>query len=150
MRLAILCASLLLGLGCSGDAPNEPTKSAPAAATDHDHGEHGHGDAKAKMDHAEPPADGEAWTCPMHPEVRMHEAGQCPKCKMNLQKEGAAGAAPDGEMAYYCPMHPEVRSHEEGRCGECNMFLVKKGDEASHGMEKPAPKAGDGGHEHGG
>jgi membrane fusion protein, copper/silver efflux system len=129
MRLATLLAPLiLLALGCSGDPKPEAAEPEPAAAAAHEHGDHQH-DA--------PPADGEAWTCSMHPEVRMHEAGSCPKCKMNLVKEGAAAeAGADGEMAYFCPMHPEVRSHEEGRCGECNMFLVKKGDEASHGAMK--------------
>lgn len=31
-----------------------------------------------------------AWACPMHPEVRQHEPGRCPKCKMKLVQDDAA------------------------------------------------------------
>lgn len=26
------------------------------------------------------------WTCPMHPEIHLHEPGKCPVCKMKLVK----------------------------------------------------------------
>ncbi len=26
----------------------------------------------------------QVWTCPMHPEVKMEQAGKCPKCGMDL------------------------------------------------------------------
>src|SRR5574340_1681942 len=32
------------------------------------------------------------WTCPMHPEIREHESGKCPICKMNLVKTKPNGA----------------------------------------------------------
>jgi len=147
MRLLLILSALaLLSVGCGGTTPADDSKP-QAASESHDHaagGDHVH--------HAEPPADGEAWTCSMHPEVRMHQEGTCPKCKMQLVKEGAeAGADADASMDYYCPMHPEERSHTEGRCSKCNMFLVKKGDEASHSAEpKDAEKKpGDGMHDHG-
>lgn len=87
----------------------------------------------------------------MHPDVRMHEAGRCPKCNMDLVREGAE--AGDGDEAraghdpaapgdaYYCPMHPEVQSADAGRCPKCNMFLVKPGDEAAHSAEAPPDSA---------
>lgn len=28
------------------------------------------------------------FTCPMHPEIAMKQAGKCPKCGMNLEKKG--------------------------------------------------------------
>ncbi len=130
MRFATLALPvlLLLSAGCASEPPSPSAGSTPSTAA-----------APSKAAEA-PPADGEAWTCTMHREVRMHEEGRCPKCNMFLVKEGAAPGAEhdhaehDGDaMAYYCPMHPKVRSAEPGRCSECNMFLVKQGDEASHG-----------------
>ena len=68
------------------------------------------------------------WSCPMHPEVLSHEAGQCPECGMNLEERAGTpeehqqlhGAQPGD---YTCPMHPEVVSAEPGRCPDCGMFL---------------------------
>jgi P-type Cu+ transporter len=40
---------------------------------------------------ASPPADISAWyTCPMHPEIRQHGPGACPKCGMALEPEVAS------------------------------------------------------------
>lgn len=131
MRSSYVLALLLIvsSVACSDPAP-PAAGSADHAATAHDHAP-----GAADHDHpADPPADGEAWTCTMHPEVRMHAEGRCPKCNMELVKEGSV-ATPGAAMDYYCPMHPEERSHEQGRCSQCNMFLVKKGDEASHGKD---------------
>lgn len=36
---------------------------------------------------AEAAASEEVWTCPMHPEIRKSEPGQCPKCSMALVKK---------------------------------------------------------------
>src|SRR5580704_237895 len=37
---------------------------------------------------ASPPVDISAWyTCPMHPEIRQHGPGACPKCGMALEPE---------------------------------------------------------------
>jgi P-type Cu+ transporter len=35
--------------------------------------------------------DGTVYTCPMHPEIRRTEPGDCPKCNMHLVPEGSAG-----------------------------------------------------------
>ncbi len=34
--------------------------------------------------------DVKIWTCPMHPEIRQPESGDCPKCNMHLVPEGNA------------------------------------------------------------
>ncbi|OYX21424.1 MAG: hypothetical protein B7Z04_03025 [Rhodobacterales bacterium 32-66-9] len=49
-----------------------------------DHG--GHNKAAA------PAAGGTIYTCPMHPEVRQDQPGNCPKCGMTLMPEAAAAA----------------------------------------------------------
>ncbi|WP_300513370.1 copper-translocating P-type ATPase [Aliiroseovarius sp.] len=101
------------------------------------------------------PADfaGTVYTCPMHPEIRRTEPGDCPKCNMHLVPEGsgeechhdhdhghhhghhAHSAAhggggdydkvpPDYDGAIYtCPMHPEVRQVQPGSCPLCGMGL---------------------------
>lgn len=89
------------------------------------------------------------YTCPMHPEVKSDEPGQCPECNMNLVpmndmeggehdghmpggKEGKMeGAHKDHDMAkmadkslFHCPMHPTFTSDGPGECGICGMSLV--------------------------
>lgn len=89
------------------------------------------------------------YTCPMHPEVRQDEPGDCPKCGMHLvpddgvesgtpaeghasheQKEhrpsdGRYDRVPAGftGTVYTCPMHPQVRQTEMGSCPICGMGL---------------------------
>jgi len=41
-------------------------------------------------------ADGDVYTCPMHPEIVQDEPGSCPKCGMDLEPM-TAGAGEDGE-----------------------------------------------------
>jgi Cu(I)/Ag(I) efflux system membrane fusion protein len=66
------------------------------------------------------------YTCSMHPQVKQHEPGNCPICKMELvpvlypEKENAA-------VEYYeCPMHPEVKADQPGKCPKCGMELAPK------------------------
>ncbi|MFT5743022.1 MAG: Cu+-exporting ATPase [Paracoccaceae bacterium] len=99
------------------------------------------------------PADfaGTVYSCPMHPEIRRIEPGDCPKCNMHLVPKGSAedhghgdhalsqdqggAAAPvkggvydnvpadfDGAV-YTCPMHAEVRQTKPGSCPLCGMGL---------------------------
>ncbi len=89
------------------------------------------------------------YICPMHPEVRQDEAGDCPKCGMHLvQDDGpqsgmpTEGHASHGQMdhqssdgrydqvpegytgtVYTCPMHPQVRQVKMGSCPICGMGL---------------------------
>ncbi len=44
----------------------------------------GSDDKTAEMAAMEIQAEGQLWTCGMHPEVLLHEPGQCPICKMDL------------------------------------------------------------------
>ena len=89
------------------------------------------------------------YICPMHPEVRQDEPGDCPKCGMHLvpddgqqsgthtdchashdQKEhqpsdGSYDQVPEGYTGtvYTCPMHPQVRQTKMGSCPICGMGL---------------------------
>ena len=94
---------------------------------------------------------GTMFTCPMHPEVRQPEPGDCPKCGMQLVSKSEADAhahhdhhahANHGQNAaaedsgeydtvpaghtgpiYTCPMHPQVRQTHPGSCPLCGMGL---------------------------
>lgn len=61
------------------------------------------------------------YTCPMHPEIRQAQPGNCPKCGMAL--EIAIASAPGGRTEYVCPMHPEVVRQTPGFCPKCGMPL---------------------------
>jgi len=61
------------------------------------------------------------YTCPMHPEVRQHGPGACPRCGMAL--EPVTLAAPMTRAEYTCPMHPEIVRPEPGFCPICGMAL---------------------------
>lgn len=101
-------------------------------------------------DHAHDGSEAEAkkFTCPMHPEIRAEEPGDCPKCGMHLipEIEVAAHADhnhhahavhesnPQGDdndtvpaghegPVYTCPMHAQVRQVHPGSCPICGMGL---------------------------
>jgi Cu+-exporting ATPase len=61
------------------------------------------------------------YTCPMHPEVRAHEPGICPRCGMALERAVPAPVALAGQWT--CPMHPEVVADGPGDCPLCGMSL---------------------------
>jgi P-type Cu+ transporter len=61
------------------------------------------------------------YTCPMHPEVRRHRAGVCPKCGMAL--EPLTVAVELEKVEYTCPMHPEIVRDRPGNCPICGMAL---------------------------
>jgi len=89
------------------------------------------------------------YTCPMHPEVRQKQPGDCPKCGMHLvpankvdahaghshDEHGHQGRSVTGGKeydtvpagykgaVYTCPMHPEVRQTKPGSCPICGMGL---------------------------
>nr|WP_207209986.1 copper-translocating P-type ATPase [Tropicimonas sp. IMCC6043] len=89
------------------------------------------------------------YTCPMLPEIRQDEPGNCPKCGMHLVPESEAeehsghdhhahahhGHSGDAEASYdtvpegyqgpvyTCPMHPAVRQTHSGSCPICGMGL---------------------------
>jgi len=61
------------------------------------------------------------YTCPMHPEIRQSNPGNCPKCGMALEPAGAS--RPGIKTDYVCPMHPEVIQDHPGNCPKCGMAL---------------------------
>ncbi|MDD5268487.1 MAG: copper-translocating P-type ATPase [Methylococcales bacterium] len=57
----------------------------------------------------------------MHPEVRLENPGNCPKCGMTLEE--VVDTAPEIRTEYVCPMHPEIIRSEPGSCPKCGMAL---------------------------
>jgi Cu+-exporting ATPase len=62
-----------------------------------------------------------AYTCPMHPDIRLPEPGPCPKCGMALETVNPVAAVEVVE--YTCPMHPEIVRDKPGSCPICGMAL---------------------------
>ena len=98
----------------------------------HDHGRHGHHpDAPSGPQpalHGSTAATSTAsaaleavYVCPMHPDVRQHGPGACPKCGMALEPE--MPSAPARCIEYTCPMHPEIVRDAPGACPICGMAL---------------------------
>lgn len=69
---------------------------------------------------------GTHYTCPMHPEIRQAEPGNCPKCGMALEPE--IPAAEQMTTEYTCPMHPEIIRKEPGDCPICGMPLEPRSE----------------------
>ena len=87
--------------------------------------------AEATDDHDH---DGETiYTCPMHPQIRQNEPGNCPICAMKLvpiadKSKSTAKKEPateEGDDRYICPMMCTPPSSEPGRCPVCAMELVE-------------------------
>ena len=72
------------------------------------------------------------YTCPMHPQVKQDEPGNCPICGMKLVKRQENGGAPaDGSgerkvLYYYDPMKPEMRFDKPGKSPFMDMELLPK------------------------
>ncbi|HXG28517.1 MAG TPA: efflux RND transporter periplasmic adaptor subunit [Nevskiales bacterium] len=77
------------------------------------------------------------YSCPMHPQVRQDEPGNCPICGMKLVKREQAVASPSpgpspqggGEktiLYWYDPMKPEVHFDKPGKSPFMDMELVPK------------------------
>jgi Cu+-exporting ATPase len=81
-------------------------------------------DAETENSGTEDKPSGKVYTCPMHPEVRQQEPGDCPKCGMALEPDTAEAVKPETE--YTCPMHPEVVQDHPGDCPKCGMALEPK------------------------
>ena len=79
------------------------------------------------------------YTCPMHPQVKQDEPGNCPICGMKLVKREENAAAPaDGSgerkvLYYYDPMKPETHFDKPGKSPFMDMELVPKYAEESGG-----------------
>ena len=69
-------------------------------------------------------ASKKTYTCPMHPEVRQENPGNCPKCGMALElMNPVESKAAESHTDYVCPMHPEIVRSEPGSCPKCGMAL---------------------------
>jgi len=69
----------------------------------------------------ESPIKTPVYTCPMHPEIRQLQPGNCPKCGMAL--EPIAQPSPESRTQYVCPMHPEIVRDGPGNCPLCGMDM---------------------------
>ncbi|TWU04577.1 efflux RND transporter periplasmic adaptor subunit [Stieleria varia] len=84
------------------------------------------------------------YTCPMHPQIRQNQPGNCPICAMKLVQVTDSTKTPTakndahashGDDRYICPMMCTPASSEPGRCPVCAMSLVKAtGNGRSDGM----------------
>jgi hypothetical protein len=90
--LVVVVVGALLAFGlaaCGGQAPAPPSTSPvarPAAAP------------------PEAPTPGDAYVCPMHPEVVSGTPARCPKCGMDLvPKDQAAAMSPETAAAAHDP-----------------------------------------------
>lgn len=82
------------------------------------------------------------YTCPMHPQVKQENTGNCPICGMKLiqvrkdrkksvkhihshsKEEPGESSDEKEELWYTCSMHPEIIQEKEGNCPICGMKLV--------------------------
>src|SRR6266545_5463138 len=64
-------------------------------------------------------SEGRVYTCPMHPEVRQGNPGNCPKCGMTLELLTPAAT----KTQWTCPMHPQILRDAPGSCPICGMAL---------------------------
>jgi Cu(I)/Ag(I) efflux system membrane fusion protein len=77
------------------------------------------------------PAGQVYYTCPMHPQVRQDQPGNCPICGMKLarREDQPAGAAMSGErkpLYWYDPMRPDQHFDAPGKSPFMDMDLVPK------------------------
>ncbi|MBD3183700.1 HlyD family efflux transporter periplasmic adaptor subunit [Candidatus Poribacteria bacterium] len=74
------------------------------------------------------------WTCPMHPQIKRDEPGECPICGMDLVElvEEVIAEKPDivpqpvVDKVWTCPMHPQIIRDEPGECPICGMDLIEE------------------------
>ena len=91
-----------------------------------------------KKKQPEPEASGTIYTCPMHPEIRRHGPGPCPKCGMAL--EPATPVKAPGAAEWTCPMHPEIVRNAPGTCPICGMALEPRAPTLAEEEENPELK----------
>lgn len=90
--------------------------------------------------------EGEAYyTCPMHPQVRQPEPGNCPICGMKLLKKAgdadAVSASGRKVLYWYDPMKPEQHFDAPGKSPYMDMDLkAKYADEAGNNIVDIDPR----------
>ncbi|MCL7421989.1 MAG: cadmium-translocating P-type ATPase [Methylobacter sp.] len=75
------------------------------------------------------------YTCPMHPEIRSLQPGNCPKCGMAL--EPVETPRPVSHTEWVCPMHPEIVRDEPGNCPICGMALEPRTVDTGQAEQNP-------------
>lgn len=85
------------------------------------------------------------YTCPMHPQVRQPEPGNCPICGMKLlRKEEGAETVSTSErkvLYWYDPMKPEQHFEAPGKSPFMDMELVPKyADTSARGAVEVTPR----------
>ncbi len=76
---------------------------------------------KAKKDTTHHPT---FYTCPMHHDVKMKEAGKCPECGMELTLSKKEQMKHKEAKNYSCPFHMDVTSNKHGKCPQCGRKLT--------------------------
>lgn len=87
---------------------------------------------------AESSAGKTTYTCPMHPDVRRDQPGDCPKCGMAM--EPVSPPSRTRKSQYICPMHPEVVQDGPGSCPKCGMALEPQTARGEEEEEDPELK----------
>src|SRR5215203_3890416 len=64
------------------------------------------------------------YICPMHPDVKMDNAGKCPKCGMELSVSNKEEMKIAVTKNYTCPVHADVISASSGKCPQCGKKLM--------------------------
>lgn len=91
------------------------------------HNHHHHGSVPLKT------AEGQIYTCPMHPEVRQKSSGMCPECGMNLIPENASSHGVDRQygnkaLSFFTKLHggKKIRDLHDKHAGhKTSSFLFK-------------------------
>ncbi len=90
---------------------------------------------------ADQPSEATAWTCSMHPQIRLPEPGQCPICGMDLVPAGKPEAPKKSKAKYACAMFCVPPMEEPGQCPICGMDMVAieedEDDGADDGQQGP-------------
>jgi Cu+-exporting ATPase len=75
----------------------DPQSPTPGSADQSAHDAHAaHGRSAETAPATQPAASGQAYVCPMHPEVTQATPGTCPKCNMKLVPKGDAKPSHEG------------------------------------------------------
>ena len=104
----------------------------PTLAEIYTHGAISNSDVAASESGTE--TDGK-WVCPMHPEVRSDEFGECSICGMDLVEK--AEVPTEAASVWTCPMHPQIKQSEFGECSICGMDLIEKQPAAHSHVHEP-------------
>jgi len=115
--------------GCREKFMADPEKYIHRDRHDHSSGmphvDHGDGAHAGHASHEGAPEKRNAvYSCPVHPEIKQGEPGDCPRCSTTLQPDDLIESHVKTE--YTCPMHPEIVQEGPGSCPICGMALESK------------------------